>query len=46
MVSLILKHFWVYKEIYIKYDCADNFVEILDKYMAELPADYDMLFIL
>lgn len=55
MVSLILKHFWVYKEISIKYDCAlileddailaDNFVEILDKYMAELPADYDMLFI-
>ena len=55
MVSLILKHFWVYKEISIKYDCAlileddailaDNFVEILDKYMAELPVDYDMLFI-
>ena len=55
MNSLVLKHFWVYYEIATKYDyalileddviLADNFVEILNKYMVELPADYDMLFI-
>ena len=55
MMSLVLKHFWVYYEIATKYDyalileddviLADNFVEILNKYMVELPADYDMLFI-
>ena len=55
MMSLVLKHFWVYYEIATKYECAlileddailaDNFVETLHKYMAELPADYDMLFI-
>jgi len=55
MLSLFLKHLWVYKEIENKYDCAlileddvilaDNFIETFDKYMAELPADFDMLFI-
>jgi GR25 family glycosyltransferase involved in LPS biosynthesis len=55
MLSLFLKHLWVYKEIENKYDYAlileddvilsDNFVETLNKYMTELPADYDMLFI-
>jgi GR25 family glycosyltransferase involved in LPS biosynthesis len=55
MMSLTLKHFWVYKEIMNKYDCAlifeddvilaDNFVEKLNMYMYELPTDYDMLFI-
>jgi len=55
MLSLFLKHLWVYKEIENKYDCAlileddvilaDNFIETFNKYMAELPADYDMLFI-
>ena len=55
LISLILKHFWVYKEIMNKYDCAlileddavlaDNFIELLNKYITELPNDYDMLFI-
>jgi GR25 family glycosyltransferase involved in LPS biosynthesis len=55
MMSLVLKHFWVYKEILNKYECAlileddvilaDNFIEKLNGYMDELPIDYDMLFI-
>jgi GR25 family glycosyltransferase involved in LPS biosynthesis len=55
MLSLMLKHFWVYKEILEKYDYAlileddailsDNFSKKLDLYMKQLPEDYDMLFI-
>lgn len=55
MNSLMLKHFWVYKEITELYDYAlileddvilsNNFINILDKYMTQLPDDYDMLFI-
>ena len=54
-MSLHLKHNFVYKEIANKYDCAlileddvilsDNFKDILDKYITQLPEDYDMLFI-
>jgi len=55
MISLTLKHFWVYKEISDKYECAlilendvilsDNFTKILNNYLTQLPKDYDMLFI-
>jgi len=55
MLSLMLKHFWVYKEISEKYDYAlileddailsNNFSEKLDLYMRQLPEDYDMFFI-
>lgn len=54
-MSLHLKHIFVYKEIAEKYDCAlifeddvilsDNFTDIFNKYMCQLPQDYDMLFI-
>jgi len=54
-MSLHLKHNYVYKLISENYDNAlifeddviltDNFNEILNKYMTELPNDYDMLFI-
>lgn len=55
MISLMIKHFSVYKDIASKYDSAlileddvilsSNFTEILDKYVNQLPKDYDMLFI-
>ena len=57
IMSLILKHFYVYNEIANndKYKEAlifeddailcDNFIDKLNKYIAELPKDYDMLFI-
>lgn len=55
VMSLSLKHRYVYRCIRDKYDYAlileddvilsDNFVAILEKYMSELPTDYDMLFI-
>ena len=55
IISLYLKHEFVFKEIEDKYDCAlifeddiilsDNFTKILDNYMDEVPNDYDALFI-
>jgi GR25 family glycosyltransferase involved in LPS biosynthesis len=55
MISLINKHFYVYKLIAENYENAlifeddvvlnDNFTDILNKYMTQLPKDYDMLFI-
>uniref|UniRef100_A0A6C0EQH4 Glycosyl transferase family 25 domain-containing protein n=1 Tax=viral metagenome TaxID=1070528 RepID=A0A6C0EQH4_9ZZZZ len=55
MVSLMLKHFWVYSEISEKYDSAlileddvllaDNFMDKLNNYINQLPEDFDMLFI-
>lgn len=55
MVSLMNKHFYVYKIIAEKYDNAlifeddvilsDNFNEKVIKYITQLPKDYDMLFI-
>jgi GR25 family glycosyltransferase involved in LPS biosynthesis len=55
MMSLMLKHFYVYKEIAEKYKRAlileddvilsDDFSEKLNKYMTQLPSDFDMLFI-
>jgi glycosyl transferase family 25 len=54
-MSLHLKHNYAYKIIAEKYEHAlifeddvilcDNFSELLRKYMAQLPANYDMLFI-
>jgi len=56
-MSLFLKHIFIYREISIsnKYSHAlifeddifldDDFVNILNKYIVELPQDYDMLFI-
>lgn len=53
--SLILKHFFAYREIMKHHDQAlifeddvilsDNFIDIFNKYINELPNDYDMLFI-
>ena len=55
VMSLHLKHKYVYKKIAENHDCAlifeddvilsNNFLEILTKYMMQLPDDYDMLFI-
>lgn len=55
MISLMLKHFYVYNEIAEKYPealileddviLADNFTTILNNYLAQLPENYDMLFI-
>ena len=55
LMSMLLKHFYVYKEISDKYDnglileddviLINNFTEILHKYMDQLPKNYDMLFI-
>ena len=55
MISLINKHFYVYKLIAEKYEnglifeddviLENNFKEKLNKYILELPKDYDMLFI-
>ena len=54
-ISLLTKHFFIYKLIAEQYDSAlileddvilsDDFATTLDKYMKELPEDYDMLFI-
>ena len=54
-MSLHLKHFYAYREIAIKYNnalifeddaiLADNFIDKLNKYLLELPKDFDMLFI-
>jgi GR25 family glycosyltransferase involved in LPS biosynthesis len=55
MISIINKTFYVYQQIVEKYDSAlileddvvlcDNFTDILNKYINELPENYDMLFI-
>jgi GR25 family glycosyltransferase involved in LPS biosynthesis len=55
MMSLMLKHFHVYKEIAEKYPqalileddviLANNFTTILKHYMFQIPDNYDMLFI-
>ena len=55
VMSLTLKHIYAYRQIKDRYDHAlifaddvilcENFSEIFAKYVAELPADYDMLFI-
>ena len=55
MMSLTLKHFHAYRQIKDRYDHAlifeddvilcENFSEIFAKYVADLPVDYDMLFI-
>jgi GR25 family glycosyltransferase involved in LPS biosynthesis len=54
-LSLVLKHFYIYKEIAEKYDEAlileddvilqDGFLQNLELYKTQLPEDYDMLFI-
>ena len=54
-MSMSLKHFYAYKEISDKYDnglileddaiLINNFTDILNKYMEQLPKNYDMLFI-
>ena len=54
-MSLFLKHNYVHKIIAEKYECAlileddvilsDNFINIFNKYITELPEDYDFLFI-
>jgi GR25 family glycosyltransferase involved in LPS biosynthesis len=54
-IAISLSHFHAYKEISDKYDnglifeddaiLSDNFTDTLNKYMNELPNDYDMLFI-
>ena len=55
MVSLMNKHFYAFKLVSEKYENAlileddvilsNNFTEIINKYVAQLPNDYDMLFI-
>jgi GR25 family glycosyltransferase involved in LPS biosynthesis len=55
MMSFMNKTFYIYKEIAEKYDTAliieddvifsNNFSEILNAYMSQLPENYDMLFI-
>jgi glycosyl transferase family 25 len=54
-MSLFLKHIYIYREISNKYNHAlifeddifldENFINNLNKYIVELPQDYDMLFI-
>ena len=54
-IAISLSHFYAYKQISDKYDnglifeddvvLSDNFTDILNKYMTQLPKDYDMLFI-
>ena len=54
-IAVALSHFYAYKQISEKYDCglifeddvilSDDFTHIFNRYMNELPEDYDMLFI-
>jgi GR25 family glycosyltransferase involved in LPS biosynthesis len=54
-IAISLSHFYAYKQISDKYDNGlifeddvildDNFTDILNKYITQLPKDYDMLFI-
>ena len=54
-IAILLSHFYAYKQINDKYDnglileddavLSDNFTDILNKYIIQLPKDYDMLFI-
>ena len=54
-IAISLSHFYAYKQISDNYDngfiieddaiFSDNFTDILNKYMSQLPKDYDMLFI-
>ena len=54
-IAVSLSHLHAYKEIRDKYDCglifeddiilSDNFINIFNKYMSQLPETYDMLFI-
>ena len=54
-IAIALSHFYAYTQISKKYDnglifeddaiLSDNFNEMLDKYINQLPEDYDMLFI-
>ena len=54
-IAISLSHFYAYKQISEKYYnglifeddviLSDNFTNILNKYMTQLPEDYDMLFI-
>lgn len=54
-IAISLSHFYAYKEISDKYDnglileddaiLINNFTDILNKYMDQLPKNYDMLFI-
>jgi GR25 family glycosyltransferase involved in LPS biosynthesis len=54
-ISISLSHFQAYKQISDKYDyglifeddviLADNFINIFNKYLTQLPIDFDMLFI-
>jgi glycosyl transferase family 25 len=54
-IAITLSHFYAYKEINNKYDLglifeddvilSDNFINILNKYLTELPKNFDMLFI-
>jgi GR25 family glycosyltransferase involved in LPS biosynthesis len=54
-VSLMLKHFHIYKQIADNHEnalileddviLADNFVEKLDRYMSQVPSTFDMVFI-
>jgi glycosyl transferase family 25 len=55
IMSLVLKHFHIYKEIKQNHESglifeddiilSDNFSTILNTYVSEVPGDYDMLFI-
>lgn len=54
-IAISLSHFYAYKQISDKYDSglifeddvilSDNFTYLLNKYITQLPEDYDMLFI-
>ena len=54
-IAIALSHFYAYKEIMDKYDnglileddviLSDDFINIFNKYLTQLPEDYDMLFI-
>jgi len=54
-IAILLSHFYAYKQISDKYEnglifeddviLSDNFINILDNYITQLPEDYDMLFI-
>ena len=54
-IDILLRHFYAYKEISQKYEhglileddviLSDDFVNLFNKYVVELPNDYDMLFL-